>query len=163
MAGQIQNLLKTQSLEAVSPAAFKQVGGVMFPDATANIDMARLVSIVSAFQSVTSPNYGQPIPQTSQVISCVGSETLLSNTKNTTSLIQGISVTNGGGVPITCDILVGSAIVAQLVANPSSTTIGLSIGSSPFYVDSANPLTVSVTSGTASELTTTALIIGVCQ
>jgi len=162
MAGQIQNLLKTQSLETVSPAAFKQVGGVMFPDATANIDMARLVSIVSAFQSVTSPNYGQPIPQTSQVISCVGSETLLSNTKNTTSLIQSISLTNGGGVPITCDILVGSAIVAQFVANPSSTTVGLSIGSS-FYLDSANALTVSVTSGTASELTTTALIIGVCQ
>jgi len=138
MAGQIQNLLKTQSLETVSPAAFKQVGGVMFPDATANIDMARLVSIVSAFQSVTSP------------------------TKNTTSLIQSISLTNGGGVPITCDILVGSAIVAQFVANPSSTTVGLSIGSS-FYLDSANALTVSVTSGTASELTTTALIIGVCQ
>jgi len=161
MTGQIQNLLKTQSLEAVSPAAFKQVGGVMFPDATANIDMARLVSIVSAFQSVTSPNYGQPIPRTSQVVNCVGSETLLSNTKNATSLIQSISVTNEGGVPITCNILVGSAIVAQLVAPPTSSAIATLLN--PFYVDSSNPLTVTVTSGTASDLTTTALIIGVCQ
>jgi hypothetical protein len=161
MVGQIQNLLKTQSLEAVAPSAFKQVGGVMFPDATANIDMARLVSIVSAFQSVTSPNYGQPIPQTSKVVSCTGSETLLSNTGNTTSLIQAISCDNGGGVPITCDIKVNAVIIHQLVVNPTASAFATPL--TPFYIDSNSPLTVAVTSGTASDLTTNALVIGVCQ
>jgi len=161
MTGQIQNLLKTQSLEAVAPAAFKQVGGVMFPDVTANIDMARLVSIVSAFQSVTSPNYGQPIPQTASVVSVNGSEAILSNTGNTTSLVQAISCTNAGGAPVTCDIKVGTVILYQLVVGPAASAVASPF--SPLYIDNQLSLSVTVTSGSASDLTTNALFIGVCQ
>tara|TARA_R110002096_G_scaffold197298_1_gene380567 strand:- start:510 stop:1007 length:498 start_codon:yes stop_codon:yes gene_type:complete len=165
MKGLVQNQLKNQSLGTVKPAAFKQVGGVIFPDSTANMDMAKLSSIVEAFQSVHSPNYGQPIPQSSEIHSVVGNESLITLTGNEVALVNAISCTNGGGAPITVQIKVGTMILAVVQLDPASTipmnSNGINIGS--FYLDSLNAINISVTEGNPSDLTTTALTMRVCQ
>jgi len=163
MRGLIQNQLKSQSLDTVKPAAFKQVGGVIFPDSTANMDMAKLSAIVEAFQSVHSPNYGQPIPQTSSLSTQSGSETLLSLTGNEVALIQGVTMVNAGGAPIIAHVKVGSAVIGVIAVDPASTLVLSPVHMSSFYLDSLNDLSVAVTSGTASDLTTTALSMRVCQ
>ena len=165
MKGLVQNQLKNQSLGTVKPVAFKQVGGVIFPDQTANMDMAKLSAIVEAFQSVHSPNYGQPIPQSSEIYSVVGNESLITLAGNEVALVNAISCTNGGGAPITAQIKVASMILAVVVIDPTSTIAMNSnannIGS--FYLDSLNTLSINVTEGNASDLTTTALTMRVCQ
>ena len=165
MKGLVQNQLKNQSLGTVKPAAFKQVGGVIFPDTTANMDMAKLSSIVEAFQSVHSPNYGQPIPQSSEIYSVLGNESLITLTGNEVALVNAISCTNGGAGAITVQIKVASMILAEVTLSPNSSipmnSNGVSIGS--FYLDSLNTLSVNVTEGNASDLTTTALTMRVCQ
>jgi len=162
MRGLIQNQLKSQSLDTVKPAAFKQVGGVIFPDSTANMDMAKLSAIVEAFQSVHSPNYGQPIPQTSVLSTQSGSETILSLTGNEVALIQGVSMTNAGGAPLVAHVKIGTAVIAVATLDPASTT-SLMPDIPSFYLDSLNDLSVTVASGTASDLSTTAVSMRVCQ
>lgn len=163
MRGLIQNQLKSQSLETVAPSAFKQVGGVIFPDQTANMDMAKLSAIVEAFQSVHSPNYGQPIPQTSLVSSEDGTSTVLSLTGNEVSLIQAVTLTNAGAAPIVAHVKVGGIIISVANLDPGSTTALMPTLLSPLYLDSLNDLVVTVASGTAGDLTTTALSMRVCQ
>ena len=161
MKGLIQNQLKSQSLEAVDPSAFKQVGGVIFPDSTANMDMARLASIVEAFQAVHSPNFGQPVPQTGDNPSVVGSENLLVLTGNQVSLVQFISITNSGGAPVEVSIQLGGTTILSVSVGPTSTEANTNLGA--FYVDSKLSLAVAVDSGTASGVTTTAVTMRVCQ
>jgi len=163
MRGLIQNQLKSQSLDTVKPSAFKQVGGVIFPDSTANMDMAKLSSIVEAFQSVHSPNYGQPIPQTSQINSATGNETILTLTGNEVALVSALTLVNGGGAPMVVQIKVGAMIVAAVTLDPAATAAAIPQSMPSLYLDSLNALSVNVTSGTAGELTTTALSMRVCQ
>jgi len=163
MRGLIQNQLKSQSLDTVKPAAFKQVGGVIFPDSTANMDMAKLSAIVEAFQSVHSPNYGQPIPQTSVLSTQSGSETILSLTGNEVALIQGVTMTNAGGAPIVAHLKIGSAIIAVGTIDPASIQVIVPSIAASFYLDSLNALSVTVASGSASDLSTTAISMLVCQ
>jgi len=163
MRGLIQNQLKSQSLDTVKPSAFKQVGGVIFPDSTANMDMAKLSSIVEAFQSVHSPNYGQPIPQSSVIATVAGNETVLTLAGNEVALVSAVTLVNGGGSPMVVQVKVGAMIVAVLSIGPTTTVAAIPQFMPSIYLDSLNALSVNVTSGTAGELTTTALSMRVCQ
>ena len=162
MRGLVQNQLKSQSLNSVSPSAFKQVGGAIFPDSTANMDMAKLSAIVEAFQSVHSPNYGQPIPQTVSIDTVLGTQTLLTLTGNEVARIQSITMVNSGGEPIVAHVKIGAAVIFVGMIDPATTT-PLMTQSAGFYLDSLNTLSISVISGSASDLATTALSMRVCQ
>tara|TARA_R110000751_G_scaffold72736_1_gene147336 strand:- start:552 stop:1040 length:489 start_codon:yes stop_codon:yes gene_type:complete len=162
MRGLVQNQLKSQSLNTVAPSAFKQVGGDIFPDSTANMDMAKLSAIVEAFQSVHSPNYGQPIPQTSEVSTGVGSKTLLSLDGNEVALVSAITCVNASAAPTHIQIKVGSMIIVEQIIPPTTPT-QIMTGMPPLYIDSLNDLTVTIVTGEATALTTTALSMRVCQ
>lgn len=65
---ELRNLLKNQTLDAVEPSAFKQTGGVVFPDATAAPDLEDFTDIVGSFKAVHLPTNGAcPIPHTEEV------------------------------------------------------------------------------------------------
>jgi len=62
---ELRNLLKNQTLDDVEPSAFKQTGGVVFPDATAAPDLEDFTDIVGSFKAVHLPTNGAcPIPHT---------------------------------------------------------------------------------------------------
>ena len=163
MRGLVQNQLKSQSLDTVKPSAFKQVGGVIYPDSTANMDMSKLSAIVEAFQSVHSPNYGQPIPQTSAIYTASGNESVVTLTGNEVALVSALTLVNGGGAPMVVQVKVGTMVIAVVSVDPASTTAAIPQSMPSIYLDSLNALSVVVTSGTAGELTTTALTMRVCQ
>ncbi len=58
---ELRNQLKSQNLDTVQPAAFKQVGGVVFPDTKAKLDLLALREIINGFQNVHLPSYGHSI------------------------------------------------------------------------------------------------------
>ena len=163
MRGLIQNQLKSQSLDTVKPSAFKQVGGVIFPDSSANMDMSKLSAIVEAFQSVHSINYGQPIPQTSQISAASGNETILTLAGNEVALVSALTLTNGGGAPMVVQVKVGTMIISVVTIDPASSVAAIPQSMPSLFLDSLNALSVNVASGTAGELTTTALSMRVCQ
>jgi len=59
---EVRNQLKSQDLDTVEPAAFKNVGGVVYPDNKAKNNLESLNEIVTSFRSVHTPTYGNPIP-----------------------------------------------------------------------------------------------------
>ena len=80
--GEIRNQLKSQSLAAVLPSAFSDVGGRVFPDEPSLEDQLDLRQIVNAWAAVHAPNYGQPIPQTGGSASTDGAGEVLEPATN---------------------------------------------------------------------------------
>ncbi len=58
---ELRNQLKNQNLDTVEPKAFKQVGGSVFPDNKAKLDLDSLRDIITGFQAVHLPSYGHSI------------------------------------------------------------------------------------------------------
>jgi len=68
MQNDLRNQLKSQTLDEVNPSAFKQVGGVVFPDATAARNLNDFMEIVNAYKAVHLPTNGTlPIPRSTTV------------------------------------------------------------------------------------------------
>jgi len=162
---ELSNQLKNQNLGAVSPAAFLQVGAPVFPDDTTTTPLHAFQAIVSAYQAVHLPSFGQPIPQTGAVVSVDGAENILVPEKAEVCHVQYISLTNGGGAaPIVASITLGGMAIgldsgASYSAEttiPPSTTFSFPVS---IDADLNLPLAVSVSSGTASDLTTKAAYI----
>ena len=160
--GEIRNQLKSQSLAAVLPSAFSAVGGRVFPDEPSLEDQLDLRQIVNAWAAVHAPNYGQPIPQTGGTASTDGAGEVLEPNTNEVYRINYIALQNAGGAPIEA--------VPQIGGVPIASTAGSTVGPGetqiimgPFMVDKLLPIAVAVTSGTAGDLTTTAVFIKVAQ
>ena len=163
MRGLVQNQLKSQSLDTVNPEAFKQVGGVIFPDSTANMDMAKLVAIVEAFQSVHSPNYGQPIPNSGKKFSRTDTGSIVTATGNEVRRVIAVSYTNASGAPITLDLELDNTVIqAGAIVGPAETVVA-TIPDNLFIDVQLSGLAVTVLTGDGPSLTTTALSILVVQ
>lgn len=68
MQNELRNQLKSQTLDEVNPSAFKQVGGVVFPDAAAARNLNDFMEIVNAYKAVHLPTNGTlPIPRSTTV------------------------------------------------------------------------------------------------
>ena len=164
---ELSNQLKNQALETVSPAAFLQVGGPVFPDDTTVSPLHALSQIVTAYQAVHLPAFGQPIPKTGAVVSVDGAENLLVPTKSQVAKVEYISFTNlGGAAPIIATLTLGGmnigfpADYSTAITIPPSTTFSYPVS---IVADVNLPLVVAVTSGTAAELTTKAAYVLLSQ
>jgi len=160
---ELSNQLKNQNLGTVSPAAFLQVGSPVFPDDTTTNSLHAFQEIVSAYQAVHLPSFGNPIAQTGGVVSVDGNENLIVPTKAEIYHVQYISLTNtGGAAPVILSITLGGMAIAfsgdysTALTVPPSTTFSF-----PCSIDADLnlPLVVAVSSGTASDLTTKAAYI----
>ena len=154
--GEIRNQLKSQTLEAVTPASFTAVGGRVFPDEPSIQDQLDLEQIVKAWSSVHAPTYGNPIGQSSTTVQAAGAGgeaevDVLTAEKSEVYRVQAISLQNGGGAaPIVCKVLIGDCpLVFDLTGAPSTTT-PFSL-TQPVFVDLNSPLKFAVLSGTASD------------
>jgi len=162
---ELSNQLKNQDLGTVSPAAFLQVGAPVFPDDTTTTPLHAFQEIVGAYQAVHMPAFGNPIAQTGGVVSVDGAENLIVPEKAEIYHVQYISLTNGGGAaPVIASVTLGGmalgfdsgASYSTAVTIPPSTTFSFPVS---IDADLNLPLVVSVSSGTASDLTTKAAYI----
>ena len=160
MAKELRDLLKSQNLDTVLASSFKQVGGAVFPDRKAASDLDDFVQVIQSYRGVHSPTFGVPIPMSGAVSTVDGTGTLLAPSKTEVCLIEAISLNNSGAAPIEVLIKIGDVGVTLVVSNPSADT-PVSISSK--YTSYNLPVTVTVISGTAADLTTTCAYQLVCQ
>ena len=154
--GEIRNQLKSQNLGALLPSSIEQVGAQIFPDNTTIEDQLDFAQIIRAWSSVHNPTFGTPIGRTGASISKDGNETLLQLTKSQVAKLQFISFKNAGGVPIEVELLIGGVNVgvdgsgAIFTAVNGGKTVSFALTA---YVDANLPVSVNVSSGTASDCT----------
>ena len=154
---ELQNQLKNQTLDSLLPSSIKTVGGVVFPDQKADLNLEAFDSVVRHWQSVHVPSYGQSIAGSFAIVTVDGSESILSPGTNQVARIQTLTLTNAGGAaPIAIQIKTGTALLIAADVGPgetltlATTTAGLF----PIFIDKNIPLVVSVTGGAATDLTT---------
>jgi hypothetical protein len=154
MASQFNNLIKSKSIASITPQQILAAGQIIFLDASTSQDLKSINKSIPAYQHIHSPTYGQPIPLSGEVSSVEGSETLLAPGNNEIRRVLGIDITNAGaGAPIVANVTLGGVIViAGAIVAPSETAV-VSVPSN-LYASKNLPLAISVSSGTAAELTT---------
>lgn len=155
--GEIRNQLKSQNLGDLLPSSIEQVGGQIFPDNTTIQDQLDFAQIIRAWSSVHNPSYGTPIGRTGATASKDGNETLLQLSKSQVAKLQFIQFKNSGGVPVEVELLIGGVEVGVDASGAIFTAVNggetLSFALSA-YVDANLPVSVNVSSGTASDVTT---------
>lgn len=143
MQNDLRNQLKGQTLDAVAPAAFKQVGGVVYPDQTAARNLDDFVSIVKSYQAVHLPTYGTiPIPRSTvtivgSLLSTKTSADLLTADNDEVLEIYGISVrtpsnyeTSGGGLYINGRPVIDLTRLDQYSNSATGLLYGIQVGTS---------------------------------
>ena len=157
MVDELRNQLKSQDLSNLLASSVANVGGSVFPDEPAAVDIEVFSSIIEAWQKVHVPSYGSPIAGSATIVSVDGSETILTPSTNQVARIQQLNLTNSGGAaPIAVTIKTGTAVLFSGDIGPS-TTLSLAsavTGLLPVYIDKVIPLSVAVTGGAAPDLTT---------
>lgn len=153
---QVRNQLRLQDLATVDAESFSTVGGRLFPDAAAVPDLRDLVSIVDAWRASHAVAYGGPIGGTDAVTTHAmqtdSAEDVFTPTGSQVARIVAAQVANGGGQPMTADLLVGGVLVSQgLTINPAEAA-GFDIDSA-LIVGPSTPLQVHITSGSVSDAT----------
>ena len=160
MVDELRNLLKSQDLSNLFASSIKNVGGSVFPDEPAAVDIEIFTSIINAWQRVHVPSYGTPIAGSFASVSVDGNETILTPATNQVARVQNITFENqGGAAPITVNLVLGTTMIAVgVVVGPASIVAPESIsGIFPLFLDKSQPLSVLVTSGSAGDLVTEAI------
>jgi len=79
---EVRNQLKSQNFSTVSPTAFGEVGGRVFPDSPSIGDVNDLIEIVKGWRAVHLPSLGSPISKSCVITSQTGDGTILSPSGN---------------------------------------------------------------------------------
>ena len=154
--GVIVNQLKSQNLDQVLASAFKQVGGVVFPDERALASLGELVHIVEAWRATHAISYGSPIPNegTDYTAAPAVVDTpvdLVAPSATESVLVNAISTVNSGGAPVIGTITLGDGVIlATFAATPgASEPLALPY---PVWVTKGAVMYATVTSGTPGDV-----------
>jgi hypothetical protein len=164
---ELGNQLNSQDLDTVLASTFKTVGGRVFPDLRSETGLLDFIAVVNAWRSTHAQAYGGVIPDTGTAYSVSTSSTdspvdLVAASNNEVVVVNAISVTNAGGsAPIAFLVKLGDTVLAAADAVPaSSLPVALQF---PVSVSKGQTLTVTATSGTATDLTAHASGVKSCQ
>jgi hypothetical protein len=94
---QLRNILKNINFGTLTASQLSQVGGGVFADINAKVDMTNLTEITNAWRAVTNPSYGQFIPQSGEffrVTVADSANSIISPTGNEVYRLIGISISN---------------------------------------------------------------------
>lgn len=160
-----QTYFQNTNLSGFTVAQIKQFGELLSlePKNIGNInDLAKYLEV---YHAQHAPTYGQAIPVTSEIVQKTATDdnvqTILSATGQEVYELQAVTVTHAGGAPAEVEILIGTFVLLKSAANPSSDTVFTL--PYKFTFDSALDLNFKVTSGTATDITTKALVCKVVQ
>jgi len=165
---EIANQLNSQSLGEVLPSAFKQVGAAIFPDRGTVVGLNAFRDIVHSWVATHSPLNGSVVPSTGteyEVTAAVVDTPvdLVAPTAQEVVHINGVCIINGGGAPATVVLRLGDkTVIETVIANPASTTIPTSIFLPQLILCAGQSLTITVTSGTATDITAIASGVKSC-
>jgi len=150
----IRNLLKGQDVENTTADQLHTIGGRVFLDQESVASLNDFANIAQAWRGVHALAYGGPIGGTDAVtthqMQTDNVEAVLTPTGTQLHRVIAAQVANGGGAPMTADLLVGGVLVAQgLTINPAESA-GFDLDAS-LVIGASTPLQVHLTSGSASD------------
>lgn len=124
----IQEQLRNQSLDDILSSAFKQVGGVVYPDAASNSNLKSLKSIVDSWRAVHAPTYATLIPSTATKIShsvtiVDAFETVFNPSENQVIQVQGFEIINSSVAPVQYYVGCGDVSAYYGTIDPTATVI----------------------------------------
>jgi len=164
---ELGNQLNSQTLEQVLASTFNTVGGRVYPDLRSETGLLDFIAVVNAWRATHAQAYGGVIPDSGTAYSVSASSTdspvdLVAPSNNEVVVVNAISVTNAGGAaPIPYQVKLGDTILAAGEALPAlSTPVTLQYAVS---VSKGQTLTITATSGTATDLTAHASGVKSCQ
>jgi hypothetical protein len=164
---ELGNQLKSQTLNQVVSTTFNTVGGRVFPDLRSNQGLADFIGVVQAWRATHAQAYGNANPNTGIGYSASPTSTdtpidVVAATDNEVVMINAISTTNAGGAaPVPFQLKLGDTLLLSGAATPSETeAVSLQY---PIYISKGQTLTITATSGTASDLTCNASAVKSCQ
>ncbi len=154
---EIANQLKSQTLDEVISTSFNTVGGRVFPDLNASLDIIDLVQIVDSWRATHAQTYGNGIPDTGTAYAVSPSATdsaadLIAPANNEVIHVNGISLSNGGGGAIEYMLKLDNVLLST-GAVPPGTTIPVQDFNQQLILSKGQTLTITATSGTATDLT----------
>jgi len=167
---EISNQLKSQSLGDVTPEAFKQVGGRVFPDASAFDGLTDLVAIVEAYRATHLPSYGAVIPSTGggfnvAPASLNDSESLVEALENEVYQIQAISIDYVGTGTGDFELYLGDTLLGKGTAftgDPQPLESMTNFHIFPLYVSLGQTLRVIQTAGDTGSLKVIGSLVQTC-
>lgn len=154
---EVANQLKSQTLDEVISTSFNTVGGRVFPDLNASLDILDLVKIVDSWRATHAQTYGNPIPDTGTSYSVSPSSTdtptdLVAAANNEVIHINGISLRNGGAGLVGFQIRIGDVLLSTGQVPPGEDLPVQDIYQQ-LIISKGQTLTITATSGTATDLT----------
>jgi hypothetical protein len=148
----VREQLRNQDLDTVIIDAFKQVGGVVFPDKAGVMDLNALISIVDSWRSVHVATFGNILPNSGVLAENIADGGGLEPQDNEVIHIQGISFANGGGAPVEVQMRIGDLPMIALAVPPNGVSTSSEImPARQLILSKGNALKFVVTSGTASD------------
>jgi len=164
---ELGNQLNSQTLEQVLASTFNTVGGRVYPDFRSETGLLDFIAVVNAWRATHAQAYGGVISDTGTAYSVSPSSTdspvdLVAPGNNEVVVVNAISVTNAGGsAPIAYVVKLGDTILAAGDAVPAqSTPVALQYAIS---CSKGQTMTITATSGTATDLTAHASGVKSCQ
>ena len=151
---EIRQQLRNQSLENLLITSINTVGGRIFPDDLAVIDMDALTQIVNTWQNTHVATYGQVLPNSGVLLEGIADGGGLAAGDNEVIDVQAISLANSGGAPIEVTISFGDLpLVAVAIPPAGQTSAELAVAGLSFPITMSKGLSLKfvVTSGTAAD------------
>ena len=129
---ELRNQLKSQNLSTVSPTAFGEVGGRVFPDNPSIADVNDLIQIVKGWRAVHLPSLGSPISKSATITSQTGNGDILQPTNAQVMRVQTVAFSNIDVTPQDIvgqiiDVSTGTACPLNLNPDPASGTNTLTL------------------------------------
>jgi len=148
---EIRQQLRNQDLETLQTGTLNTVGGRIFPDDLAVIDLNALNQIVNSWQSTHVQTYGEVLPNSGAIAEGIADGGGLSVADNEVLDVVAISCANSGIAPVEITIGVGDLVVFAGAVPPAGLTSSEIGAIFPLTLSKGLSLKFVVTSGTGSD------------
>jgi len=148
---EIRQQLRNNTLGDTLATTINTVGGRVFPDDLAVIDLDALNQIVGSWQSTHVQTYGEVLPNSGAIAEGIADGGGVSPNDNEVMEIVAISCANSGGAPVSVDVKIGDLVLIAIAVPPTGTTSSELGAIFPITLSKGLTLKFSVTSGTGAD------------
>lgn len=149
---EIRQQLRNQDLDTLQTGTLNTVGGRIFPDDLAVIDLNALNQIVTSWQSTHVQTYGEVLPNSGAITEGIADGGGISVGDNEVLDVVAVSVANGGASPMEITLGIGDLVLFAGAVPPNGSLTSSDFSQNfPITLSKGLSLKFVVTSGTGSD------------
>jgi len=148
---EIRQQLRNQSLDDLLIDSIQTVGGRIFPDDLAVIDMDAFLQVINTWQRTHVPTYGQVMPNTGLIAEGIADGGGIAPLNNQVIEIVAVDLANSGGAPIEGTISIGDLALVNFAIAPNGGVTSNELAIAPLTLSNGLSLKFTVTNGTESD------------